>query len=162
MINHKNIDAIFLDFDGVLTDNYAFIDEDGKESVKVSRSDGIAFKILKKINIPCYILSSEKNNVVISRARKLNIKCFKGVENKLEKLKKISNKYNYRLKKIIYLGNDINDLKVMKAVAYPICPKNSHNDIKKISYKVLKSIGGSGVVRELVEKIFKINIEEYY
>ena len=72
-INIKSIDAFFFDFDGVLTDNKVYIDQNGNESVRCSRADGLAFKALKKINKPTFIISSEANHVVKKRAKKLGV-----------------------------------------------------------------------------------------
>jgi 3-deoxy-D-manno-octulosonate 8-phosphate phosphatase KdsC-like HAD superfamily phosphatase len=59
MISFDNIDALFFDFDGVLTDNLVYFDQNGKELVSFSRSDGLAFDVLRKLNKPTYILRPE-------------------------------------------------------------------------------------------------------
>ena len=66
-MNIKKIDALIFDFDGVLTDNKVYVDENGKESVCCSRADGFAFDALRKLKIPVYILSTESNPVVSAR-----------------------------------------------------------------------------------------------
>ena len=162
MINYKKIEAIFFDFDGVLTDNFAFVDGKGNEMVKISRSDGIAFNILKKIKIPCYILSAEKNNVVNARAKKLKITCYNNLKRKEIILTRICKENKYNIKKVIYIGNDVNDISSMNLVGFSLCPKDSHKEIKKIATKVLSTEGGKGVVREIIEKIFKIDIKNFY
>ena len=68
-----DIDAIILDFDGVLTDNSVYVDQNGIEQVKCSRSDGLAFDVLRKLKKPIHILSTEKNPVVLARASKLKV-----------------------------------------------------------------------------------------
>ena len=89
-----DIDAFVFDFDGVLTNNLVKIDENGKESVSCSRADGLAFDVLRKLNKPAYILSTEKNLVVKARAKKLKIPAIQGVANKVEAIKKLADDNN--------------------------------------------------------------------
>jgi len=157
MISFDNIDAIFFDFDGVLTDNLVYIDQNGKELVSCSRSDGLAFDVLRKLNKPTYILSTEKNSVVTARAKKLKVQSIQGVSDKLKVVKELADNYDYKLKSILYVGNDLNDYFVMQACGYTICPSDSHIKIKEISDVVLSSSGGSGVVRELLEEVLELD-----
>ena len=82
-ISLDNIDVFVFDFDGVLTNNLVQIDENGKESVSCSRADGLAFDVLRKLNKSVYILSTEKNPVVLARAKKLKVKVFKELKIRL-------------------------------------------------------------------------------
>ena len=75
----KKIDALVFDFDGVLTDNRVFVDQDGKEWVGCSRADGLAFDVLRRLKKQSYILSTEKNQVVEARANKLKIPVNQGI-----------------------------------------------------------------------------------
>jgi 3-deoxy-D-manno-octulosonate 8-phosphate phosphatase (KDO 8-P phosphatase) len=70
-IKLDDLDALIFDFDGVLTDNRVQLDQDGNESVSCNRSDGLAFIVLEKIKKPTFIISTEKNKVVYTRAKKL-------------------------------------------------------------------------------------------
>ena len=151
------IDAFVFDFDGVLTNNRVYLNQDGKESVSCSRSDGLAFDLLKKINKPVYILSTEKNTVVTARANKLRVPVLQGVGDKVEKLKNLAEHEGYNLDKVCYIGNDVNDFRSMQLCGYSACPADSHKDIKRISTFILKTDGGAGVVRELLEDVFQIN-----
>ena len=157
-----NIKVIVFDFDGVFTNNYAMIDSRGKESVIINRADGIGIKILKKNNYKLFVVSSEKDSVVKARSKKLGIKCFNGVINKLSILNKISKNLKLSLQEFMFVGNDINDYEVMNSVGYRVCPNDSHYLIRKISNKVLKSNGGEGITREIVENLLKINIKDYF
>lgn len=153
----EDIDAFVFDFDGVLTNNIVWIDENGRESVSCSRADGLAFDVLKKLNKPAYILSTEKNPVVMHRAKKLNIPAIQGVSNKVEAIRELADKSQYNLKNILYVGNDLNDYLVMKMCGYSACPADSHPKIKCISGICLKTNGGNGVIRELLEEVLKID-----
>ena len=151
MLTLNNIELIVYDFDGVMTDNHLFLDENGKELVRVSRADGLGVSEIKKLNIKQIILSTETNTVVSMRAKKLGIPCIQGVDNKKEKLYEYINVRKINLFNVIFVGNDLNDLEVMKTVGYKICPADAHKDIIKISDLVLKTKGGQGITRELLE-----------
>jgi len=154
------VDALIFDFDGVLTNNLVTIDSDGNEFVSCSRADGLAFDVLRKSNKAVFIVSTEKNKIVQSRADKLNVKCYHGVESKVDVIMNISKENNYKLSNILYVGNDLNDYKAMKLCGYTACPVDSHDRIKDISLYVLKTRGGMGIARELVESVFGIDITD--
>ena len=151
------IDAFVFDFDGVLTNNLVQIDENGKESVSCSRADGLAFDVLRKLNKPAYILSTEKNLVVKARAKKLNIPAIQGVVDKVETIKKLAADNNYSLKNILYVGNDLNDYLAMQLCGYSACPADSHSKIKSVSSIILSTNGGDGIVRELLEESLNLD-----
>jgi len=156
-ISLDNIDVFVFDFDGVLTNNLVQIDENGKESVNCSRADGLAFDVLRKLNKSVYILSTEKNPVVSARAKKLKIQVLQGIKNKAEAILSLSESKRYDLSRILYVGNDLNDYHVMKICGYSACPIDSHIKIKELSNIVLKSRGGEGVVRELLEEVLNLD-----
>jgi 3-deoxy-D-manno-octulosonate 8-phosphate phosphatase (KDO 8-P phosphatase) len=154
----KNIDALVFDFDGVLTNNLVHLNSNGIESVTCSRADGLAFDVLRKLEKPTYILSTEKNQVVTARAKKLKIPALQGVNNKVETLKEMANKEGFDLHNILYVGNDLNDYQVMQLCGYTACPSDSHIKIKGISDVVLKTRGGEGVIRELLEDVLGFDL----
>ncbi len=160
MLNIDNIGVFIFDFDGVLTNNMVYLDQNGKESVGCSRGDGLAFDVLRKLRKPTYILSTEENPVVSSRAKKLKIPVIQGVTNKAVGIQEIIQKENCKLESILYVGNDLNDFQVMNLCGYTACPADSHEKIKQISNIVLKTNGGFGVVRELLEDVLNLNFIE--
>ena len=153
-----SLQAIIMDFDGVLTDNHVYVSEDGKESVRCNRSDGMAIEVLHALNIKTFILSTENNSVVNVRASKLKTKAITGVNDKSLILKELSHKEGFDLSNTIYIGNDVNDHKAMKLCGFSACPADSHLLIKDIVTYNLSSNGGEGVIRELVEEVLGINI----
>ena len=159
-ISIDNVEAFIFDFDGVLTNNIVFISDDGKESVSCSRSDGLAFEVLRKLQKPTYILSTEKNLVVSSRAKKLQIPVLQGIRNKSAALKKLAIKEGYNLQNILYIGNDLNDYQAMKLCGYTFCPSDSHEKIKLLAKNTLISKGGKGVIRELLEDYLEVDFLE--
>tara|TARA_B100000925_G_scaffold280731_1_gene251721 strand:- start:61 stop:525 length:465 start_codon:yes stop_codon:yes gene_type:complete len=141
--------CIFYDFDGVMTDNKVILSESGEESVIVNRSDGLAISYFKKMNIKQYIISTEENEVVSKRAKKLGIDVHQGINNKLSKIKSLMNENDYENRDVAYVGNDLNDLEVMKFLSNTFCPNDSHKEILQVSSVILDSSGGNGVIMAL-------------
>jgi len=156
----NDIELFVFDFDGVLTNNIVYLDQNGIESVACSRSDGLAFDVLRKLNKKTLILSTESNLVVESRAKKLKTPLLQGIPDKVEALKELAIEEGFNLKKVFYVGNDINDFKVMQLCGYSACPKDSHPVIIKNSHHVLSVNGGCGVVRVLLEDLFELDFIE--
>ena len=156
-MNINNIDAFVFDFDGVLTNNLVYLNQEGVESVVCSRADGLAFDVLRKLKKPTFILSTEKNSVVTMRAKKLKIQALQGIKNKADALSSLSESKGYDLGRILYVGNDLNDFNVMKICGYTACPMDSHIKIKELSNIVLNTRGGEGVVRELLEEVLNLD-----
>lgn len=152
-IDVKNAQLIVYDFDGVLTDNKMLLNEKGIESVMLNRADGLAIGHLKKLGVNQIILSTETNRVAEERAKKLGILALRGIENKKETLLAYCQKNDIPVEKVVYIGNDLNDLEAMKITGYPVCPSDASEEIKNISKIILDSPGGAGVVRELMEYI---------
>ena len=159
-----NFEYLYFDFDGVMTDDSVLIDQLGQEYVTCSRLDGSGVALITKanklnlLNLEMAIISSESNPVVKARAEKLQIPCFQGVSNKFEFLSyggSLGHKPTsiFDFTKLIYLGNDLNDLDVMAASGLSIAPSNAHAEIKKISSIVFPESGGKGFVRAAIEWI---------
>lgn len=157
----KKIKFIIFDFDGVLTDNKVYLDQNGGEFVQCSRADGLAFDVLKKLDYKLFIVSTEKNPVVTTRANKLKVPVVQGIENKKTILLDMKTKNKIDLNETMYVGNDLNDYNAMKICGIKCCPAGSHPKIIEISDIVLTTKGGNGVVREIVEKVLKIDLLKY-
>ena len=157
-ISLKDIEVFIFDFDGVLTNNLVHLDSKGNEWVSCSRADGLAFDALRKLKKTVYILSSEKNQVVTARANKLQIPVIQGVKDKSKSIKELADRENFNLDKVLYLGNDLNDYYAMKLCGLTVCPSDSHSKIISVSNIILKTTGGNGVVRELLEEVLELNL----
>ena len=152
-VSAKDIHLIVYDFDGVMTDNRAFVFQDGSEAVIVNRADGLGVSRIRAMKIPQLILSTETNPVVKARAAKLGLETITSCENKEIALKDYCAHNNYDLKKVVYVGNDLNDLEVMKIVGFPIAPADAYPKIKDIAKFITKAKGGEGVIREFLSFI---------
>jgi len=153
ILDGNAIDLIIYDFDGVMTDNCAIVDEFGHESVIVNRSDGLAVKLIRAKGIEQLIVSTEGNAVVGVRADKLGIPAIQSVDDKRGTVVRHLESNSIDPSRVIYVGNDINDREAMGYVGWPICPADAHDQIKSISRIVLKTEGGQGVVRELLDRL---------
>jgi YrbI family 3-deoxy-D-manno-octulosonate 8-phosphate phosphatase len=149
----EKITHIFYDFDGVMTDNTAYMSEDGKELVRVNRSDGYAVSKLHELGYIQIIMSTEKNDVVSMRAKKLKLPCYYGIQDKKEKLEFFLKENEFAPECIAFVGNDLNDLGVMQLAGLSICPSDSHPTIREIADITLQTKGGNGAIRELLELI---------
>jgi YrbI family 3-deoxy-D-manno-octulosonate 8-phosphate phosphatase len=147
------IRAIVFDFDGVFTDNMVCVHQDGTESVRCSRSDGMGIEMLRHAGIPMLVLSKERNPVVEARCRKLKVPVIQGVDDKLNALKQWLVEQNVDATNTIYVGNDINDLECLEFVACGIGPADSHPGILKSLDIVLPPVGGSGAIRALCDLV---------
>ena len=157
-MDFSKLKLIVLDFDGVLTNNKVLLNNKGEEFVSCSRADGIAFDALKVLKVQTIILSTEKNKVVSSRAKKLQVECIQGIENKKDKLMELIKKYKLDKDEILYVGNDINDISAMSLCELTFCPSDSHEAVKNIAKVVLRTKGGEGVIREILETHFKLDL----
>ena len=149
------IKLIVYDFDGVMTDNKVYVDQKGNEMVQVNRADGLGIAEIIKLGIKQIIISTESNPVVAVRAKKLDIPCLQGIENKKMALIDYCENNDIEIENVAYVGNDINDKGAMEIAGVTFCPADAHDSIKGISNHVLKTKGGDGVIRELLDFIIK-------
>lgn len=154
----ENLDVLVFDFDGVLTNNLVHLDQNGNEWVSCHRGDGLAFDSLRKLNKPVFILSTEKNAVVTARANKLKIPALQAVDDKVAALEKLADTKGFNLDRVLYVGNDLNDYRVMQLCGYSACPADSHQKIREVATVILRSRGGEGVARELLEEILNVDL----
>lgn len=145
------IKALITDFDGVHTDDRVIVHQDGTESVRCSRSDGMGIEFLRNRGLGILILSREQNSVVRARANKLKIDVIHQVSDKLPTLDAWRLARELDWTEIAYIGNDINDLDCMQACGISFCPADSHAQIKNAATVVLERPGGHGALRELSE-----------
>ncbi len=157
-LDSLQLEAIVFDFDGVLTDNRVFVDEDGREMVCCHRGDGLAFDVLKQTHLQLFILSTETNLVVTRRGEKLRIPVFQSTKDKKSSLERLASEKNFSLGKTLFVGNDLNDYQVMQICGFSACPSDSHPKILEIATFSLNKKGGNGVVRELVEQSLQIDM----
>ena len=148
---------LLLDFDGVLTTNKVLVNSDGEEFVVCSRSDGIGLSRIKKLGIQPIVISTESNLVVSKRCEKLNIDCHQSIDDKLAYVQSLQESSTIDLEKSIFIGNDINDISLLSAVALPVVVNDCWPDLLalRISYRTQRN-GGCGAVREVCDIIHSV------
>ena len=171
MANQKpmwsSIHTVVFDFDGIFTNNKVWVDQDGRESVVCDRADGLAIDFVRayqrrgELPVDFFILSKEANPVVLSRAAKLKLKCHHGVSDKYSFLDNYFSENfpdnHSPFDGVIYLGNDLNDLPVMRKVGFSVAPSDAHPLVRECAKIVLPKKGGDGFVRAFVELLLGVD-----
>ncbi|MFG2377184.1 cytidylyltransferase domain-containing protein [Streptomyces sp. NPDC048504] len=148
-----DIDAVVLDFDGTQTDDRVLIDSDGREFVSVHRGDGLGIAALRKTGLKMLILSSEQNPVVAARARKLQLPVLHGIDRKDLALKQWCEEQGIAPERVLYVGNDVNDLPCFALVGWPVAVASAHDVVRGAARAVTTVAGGDGAVREIASWI---------
>jgi 3-deoxy-D-manno-octulosonate 8-phosphate phosphatase (KDO 8-P phosphatase) len=150
-VGRDDIDLIVFDFDGVMTDNTVYVFEDGREAVRCNRADGLGCDLLRGAGVAMMILSTETNTVVAARARKLKLEAAHGSTDKGKALAGVIAERGLDAGRVMYVGNDLNDLGAMQLVSWPVAPADAHPQIRAMARLVTQARGGEGVVRELAD-----------
>tara|TARA_B100000029_G_C17516143_1_gene938142 strand:- start:23 stop:520 length:498 start_codon:yes stop_codon:yes gene_type:complete len=154
----KKIKLVLSDIDGVLTDGGMYYSKDGEALKKFHTRDGIGIELLLAKKIKTVLITREISRINSARGKKLKIdKILEGISDKRKELEKICKDYNVKDNEIAYIGDDINDLEIMKCVGFRCTPKDGALEIKKIADYICKLEGGKGVFREMADLIIKYN-----
>ena len=145
----EDIDAVVLDFDGTQTDDRVWIDAEGRETVAVHRGDGLGVARLVRAGLTVLILSTEANPVVSTRARKLNVPVLQGIARKDHALALWAETHSIDLRRVLYLGNDVNDLSCFSLVGWPTAVADAQPEVLDRARTVTERRGGHGAVREI-------------
>lgn len=158
------IRLVITDIDGVWTDGGMYYDQTGNELKKFNTSDSFGVLLCHSLKIPIAIITGESTEIVRRRAAKLKIDyLYEGISNKLEVAEDLCNKLNISLNQVAFIGDDIGDYKLLKAVAISGAPKNASSEIRRIVKIKCKKKGGDGAFREFIERIFgKKRVREFY
>ncbi|MEV6005355.1 acylneuraminate cytidylyltransferase [Streptomyces sp. NPDC051976] len=144
-----DVDAVVLDFDGTQTDDRVLIDSDGHEAVTVHRGDGLGIAALRRAGLPVLILSTETNPVVAARARKLQVPVLHGIDRKDIALKQWCEENGIAPERVLYAGNDVNDLPCFGLVGWPVAVAGAHDVVRAAARAVTTTHGGHGAIREI-------------
>ncbi|MEU2513832.1 cytidylyltransferase domain-containing protein [Streptomyces syringium] len=144
-----DVDAVVLDFDGTQTDDRVLIDSDGRELVAVHRGDGLGVAALRRAGLALLILSTEVNPVVAARGRKLRVPVLHGIDRKDLALKQWCEEHAVAPERVLYVGNDVNDLPCLDLVGWPVAVADAHDVVRGAARAVTSAPGGHGAVREI-------------
>ena len=159
IVNHRKLDRIpkivFSDFDGCLTDDRVWLNQDGEEFVAANRKDGLAVKRLKNRAIQVVIASTEINKVVLARGNKMRVEVLQGLENKADSIDQYLKQRNLTWDEVWYIGNDVNDLGAIERANLSICPADAVKKVRKSVDVVLNTKGGYGILSEIATLLEK-------
>ena len=157
MINQQQLatlELIVFDFDGVFTDNTVYVSHDGIESVQCWRSDGLGLSRLKRLGLPLYIVSTEKNPVVSVRAEKLVVPVRQGMNDKSQAVDELCTELGVALERTMFVGNDINDIPAFKIVGIPVGVADAYPEVDPYILFRTQTKGGRGAVREICDLVY--------
>lgn len=146
---------VVFDFDGVMTDDRVWVDQNGHEMVAANRSDGMGIAMLRQAGIPMVVLSTETNLVVAARCQKLSLPVIQGLSDKARVLQDLLIEREIDPSQVVYLGNDVNDLACFPWVGCAVVVADAHPEVRDQADIVLTHNGGFGAVRELCDLILK-------
>ena len=150
----KKIKLVITDVDGVLTDGGMYYNDKGECMKKFNTKDSMGMELLLKNNIKTILLTRENSEIVKERAKKIKIvDLYSDVKNKEQMIPEILKKYNVTNDEIAYIGDDVNDLEIMKLIGFSATPFDGNESIKKISDYVCETSGGGGTFREIADLI---------
>ncbi|MCK9408783.1 MAG: HAD-IIIA family hydrolase [Bacteriovoracaceae bacterium] len=148
----KKIKILVSDVDGVLTDGGAYYSDEGIELKKFSIRDGMGIVLMQKAGYRVAIVTTEKTKIVERRAERLKVTdLYQGVVNKVAAVEELINKYSLSWQEVAFIGDDINDIPVLKKVGFAAAPFNATVLNKKVVDYICKAEGGHGAVREVCD-----------
>jgi N-acylneuraminate cytidylyltransferase len=151
----ETIRLLVLDFDGVLTDNRVWVDQDGLEMVAANRSDSLGINQLQEAGVKVIVISTETNPVVAARCRKMNVPCIQSENDKVGALARLLQECNIDASEVVYLGNDVNDLPCFPLVAWAVAVADAMPEVARQADFVLTRPGGHAAVRELCDMLIE-------
>lgn len=159
----SKIKLLITDVDGVLTDTGVYYSAKGEELKRYSIRDGMGIERLKNlVNVETAIMTRENTDIVKSRANKLKItKLFMGILEKEKTLNEILTNSNLKVEEVAYMGDDTNDVEIMKLVGLSACPNDATKFAKDVSDLIVESKGGNGALRDFVELIIEAKLQKF-
>jgi 3-deoxy-D-manno-octulosonate 8-phosphate phosphatase (KDO 8-P phosphatase) len=152
------IDTFVFDVDGVLTDGSVLLLDNGLQSRKMNVKDGLALQMAAKNGYRVIILSGGASQPVIHRLQYLGLsEIHLGLKDKLKFLEAYVEQNNLKWNQVLYMGDDLPDIAVLERVGLPCCPADAVIEVKKISKYISPVNGGNGCVRDVIEKVLKLN-----
>ena len=150
------IRLLAVDVDGVLTDGRIIVDDLGVESKNFYVRDGLAFALWHRAGRRSAILSGRSAPVVQRRAEELKIgRVVQGIADKGEALRALLAETGAAAEEVCYVGDDLIDLPALRAVGLAACPADAVDEVRRASHLTTRAVGGSGVIREVVERLLK-------
>ena len=151
------VTTFIFDYDGVMTDGTVYMDSNGDPLRTSNVKDGYAIQLASKLGFHLAVISGAVVTNITKRLNMLGVKdVFTGVPDKVLKLQEYMEQYQLSPNQIVYVGDDIPDIMVMRQVGVPVCPADAADEVKQISAHVCRCPGGRGCVREVIERTLKV------
>jgi len=159
-----SIELIVLDVDGTMTDSRITYSHNGDEIKSFNVKDGLAIASWRKLGKQVAIITGRTSAIVERRAKELHIEHFyQGVDNKKEVLESLLEKLDISMENVAAIGDDLNDLQMLKAAEISFVPRDASAYVDKIATVILSKRGGDGAVREMIEYlIIEEGLEKKY
>ena len=152
----KKIKIVLTDVDCVLTDGGMYYTENGDIMKKFHTRDGMGVTLLRKEKISTIVITKEKTKFVKLWAKKMQIeKLYDGIQKKEDLINEICDHYNVKQEELAYIGDDVNDIALLKKVGLSATPANGISEVKKICDYICALKGGEGAFRELADFILQ-------
>ncbi|MCA9200125.1 MAG: HAD hydrolase family protein [Planctomycetales bacterium] len=152
----QQIKMLLSDVDGVLTDGGVIFDNQGIEIKKFHIRDGLGIKLWQRAGYPFGIVTARNSHIVKVRAAELGVQIVRqGFEKKLPTVHEIVQQQGITIDEVAYIGDDLTDLPVLKAVGLPVAVADAAAEVRSAAQLVTKIPGGKGAVRETIETILK-------
>ena len=153
----KKIKLVLTDVDGVLTDGGIFYTKDGEFMKKFNTRDSMGMELLLKCGVKTVFITRENSEIVKKRVEKIKVAdLYSGITDKKLFLPEIMEKYDVEYDEIAYIGDDINDIEIMKSIAFAATPYDGNFAVKKVSHYKCKAKGGEGAFREVADLIINL------
>ena len=153
----KPITTFIFDYDGVMTDGNVFSDHDGHPWRATNVKDGYAIQLATKLGYHVAVISGAICPSMAVRMNSLGVTdVFTGIPNKVLKLKEYMEAKGLKPDEIVFMGDDIPDITVMKEAGLPACPADASPEVKEISKFISECPGGKGAVRDIIERVLKV------
>ena len=150
----RTIKMIITDFDGIVTDNCVYIDENGNMSRKINFKDIMGFSILHKNGYKLCIISGEKNKAIDIISQKFDVENYQNIRQKLEIVENVISKYGLSDEEWVYIGDDINDYDALCRAKYAITVPNAVKKIREIpNIQITEAHSGCGAFREIADAL---------
>ncbi len=156
----KKIKLFIMDVDGVLTNGSITYTSSGEEIKTFNVKDGLGLNLLSEVGIKTAIITGRKSVIVEIRAKELKIDdVIQGKIRKFESYEYLKEKYNLKDEEVLFIGDDIIDLPVLKKVGISVCVADAVEEVKAVCSYITQKKGGEGAVREVIEKLLKLRGE---
>ncbi|HVV55050.1 MAG TPA: HAD hydrolase family protein, partial [Mucilaginibacter sp.] len=153
----KDISTFIFDVDGVLTDGSVYVTESGEQFRQFNIKDGYALQLAVKCGYNVCAISGSRSKISIYRLNSLGVKdVYVGAHTKSDNFRLYLEEKHVGPSSVLYMGDDITDLEAMKLAGLAVCPADAAEEIKAISQYISPCPGGKGAVRDIIEKVLKV------